>query len=770
MARSNNPNRTIPCSFARGMYSGGDAAAIPQGTARRLRNVLLRSRVIVKRPCFKYDGLSAARGVGIWSDSVTGARRLVAVSSTGGVSVKDASGEAWTSGGTAPGAADMLDSASYRGKLLLLEGTSAHVPSGVNVFNGVTTETTYLSGSNSTELYPATIAIHKERAFYGGSLLSFINYLHDTGSGNNHAYDASDWSLTNITSANVTIGSATRCRITPTSTTAASMIVQEEVPAGYFDTEVFKWLGELQNTSPTYRMPMSLQLVYSRSWITDDVVAVGQIVTPSTPNAFRYRCIVAGATDATTEPTWPTTVGATVTDGATTWICDGSNVAASTEIILPTASESSSFTQFSVTATVLAGSVTGITTRLKFGTTATPTITLASVDFSLIDGRADGDVSKENHGHQLTIGHLAVPFINRDDAGNYTPDPVDTIFWSEVAQPERVLALNTFKLGDTPGAITTIRSGVAGKLLVFKRSAAYVFASVDDARTVILPEGDARSDFGCLGPKAFAAFEDRAYFIGENEIYVWSIGEDPVPLCGFAMQEEVMSKSDATWCEFQSAPGNRALLEIDQRNREMWVYTQKGVLFCYQLDAKAWTAHDVDGGYEICDMAYNPTTGNMYFAFTNAPAGTAGIARLDATAVPAEDSISTSGTTPVVAEVWPRAIEAMTPAADVQVDVLRFYHKATDSQSGQIMRGDVSFDQGVSFAKSLTFNLAPLSTGGFVPISLPVFQAWNTVQTRIVHTGKGGASNFSVSRIEADVMVMRGFYPKTAVASGASTL
>lgn len=43
-------------------------------------------------------------------------------------------------------------------------------------------------------------------------------------------------------------------------------------------------------------------------------------VTPTTPNGWRYECTT-GGTSGGTEPTWPTTLGATVVDGTVTWTC-----------------------------------------------------------------------------------------------------------------------------------------------------------------------------------------------------------------------------------------------------------------------------------------------------------------------------------------------------------------------------------------------------------------------------------------------------------------
>jgi len=62
------------------------------------------------------------------------------------------------------------------------------------------------------------------------------------------------------------------------------------------------------------------------AWVADTVTAVGDVVVPTAgkENGFRYECTVAAGdkkTHATTEPTWPTTVGDTVVDDQVTWIC-----------------------------------------------------------------------------------------------------------------------------------------------------------------------------------------------------------------------------------------------------------------------------------------------------------------------------------------------------------------------------------------------------------------------------------------------------------------
>lgn len=55
-------------------------------------------------------------------------------------------------------------------------------------------------------------------------------------------------------------------------------------------------------------------------WVASVARVVGDMVRPTTSNGLVYRCTVAG-TSSGSEPTWPTTPGATVTDGTVTWRC-----------------------------------------------------------------------------------------------------------------------------------------------------------------------------------------------------------------------------------------------------------------------------------------------------------------------------------------------------------------------------------------------------------------------------------------------------------------
>lgn len=69
-----------------------------------------------------------------------------------------------------------------------------------------------------------------------------------------------------------------------------------------------------------------LPSVTAPTWAADTVTTVNYVVQPTIPGANKllYKCTARASdykTHATTEPTWPTTVGATVVDDAVTWTC-----------------------------------------------------------------------------------------------------------------------------------------------------------------------------------------------------------------------------------------------------------------------------------------------------------------------------------------------------------------------------------------------------------------------------------------------------------------
>lgn len=70
-----------------------------------------------------------------------------------------------------------------------------------------------------------------------------------------------------------------------------------------------------------------LDAIPTASWAPATVVGTNDSVVPSASNGYIFECTTAGLTGAL-EPTWPTTLAATVTDGTVVWTCAGPDVAA----------------------------------------------------------------------------------------------------------------------------------------------------------------------------------------------------------------------------------------------------------------------------------------------------------------------------------------------------------------------------------------------------------------------------------------------------------
>lgn len=87
-------------------------------------------------------------------------------------------------------------------------------------------------------------------------------------------------------------------------------------------TRVLSRTTGLSEISPSEGDTYIVNDTYSNNtkWSADTSVSLGDVVVPTSHNGYKYECITAGTTGSS-EPTWPTTIGNTVTDGTAEWEC-----------------------------------------------------------------------------------------------------------------------------------------------------------------------------------------------------------------------------------------------------------------------------------------------------------------------------------------------------------------------------------------------------------------------------------------------------------------
>lgn len=138
------------------------------------------------------------------------------------------------------------------------------------------------------------------------------------------------------------------------------------------------------------------------TWQASTAYILTNIVSPVTGNGFHYECTTAGTTGST-EPTWPTVVGNTVTDGTVVWTCRSATV---TIGVSNTGAKSINCTGFTGTITgtaaiTVAGSVT-LVAGMTY--THTGTVTFSGTGTLTTAGKTFSAVTVNGVGITLTLG------------------------------------------------------------------------------------------------------------------------------------------------------------------------------------------------------------------------------------------------------------------------------------------------------------------------------------------------------------------------------
>lgn len=752
-----------------GMWSAGDPSsadsptAQPENTVRSLRNYIIRPNRWDGRPPFVYDGLMGAANFLRWEDLVNQLTRTIAIDASQNLRIKSDSGIGYKTDVIAGSPSGRLtDFANFMGKVYQMFDNGAGVPSAAAVWDGLTVST---APFNST-IFARTVTAFIERLFLAYPRVTVTPQFQNGG----NAYDIGvtdllRWKLSGCTGQNVTASGVTICRLYLTSTTAAQFYYQRTgivapnlgiinvSASGQPQSVIYR--ANLRHNHPTQNLPITLEVYVATRWWNNggagQARALGDIISDGSGHLL--RCTTAGLGGVGAEPAWNTTVGATTNDGAAVWTCEGSDIVGSIEdYVLPTNDKGDFSTLLVEGVCPPRTNLVNLSVRCKFFNSTTTTITLCAVDVSLKDGIADGDARKKNYGQQVTTGDFFFPFFNVESASSATVN-LDAIVWSEILQPARIRAQNTFNLSEVAGlptAAAVIGGGPQGRYLVAKRRGYWIFKRTSDANQPILPESSS-TEIGFISPRGWDTWGKEIFWIGENGCYrMNSDGGEPVEFCGEGMREEIMARGSG-WVETQSTY-NMPFLVVEHFNKEVWVYTQKSKIYVYNIPSNSWSYFDCPNSAEVRTMLFDTIGQRMLVAF-----GGYGATRLMETSS-AKDSIDdTVNTYTITYDVIPKPMELFAPRYEAALLEIGAFHNATASQSGQTIEVAFSHDRGSTWTTAPGY---PAQFDVSKPrIPMPMETVGPSVMVRVRVQGAGGPAKWSLSKMDAKLQAKRGELP-----------
>ncbi len=750
------PGKFIPLRIDNGSWSSGEPSETPDGYCRSIRNMLLRPNRLDSRPPFVYDSLMSITGLGMFDDQTNKCSRQLSLASDQKLYEKATSGETQSASLGTVGGTRLTGMTNYRGKAYGMMET-AGLPAAAFSFDGTNINTTPFNSA----IQGRDVVAYLDRIFVIYPRVTVTNL------DPNPFFGGGSPGITLITT-----GSVVTRRFSAVATSATSTLT------GYtFSTSTDQFIvlrQDLQAAMQSTQVPLTLRMqLISPPKSNTTAFAVGALVADTVSGSIQ-RCTVAGTTGIAVPVS--ATPGTATVDGTVTWVCEYPTfIISAYEFMLPTATEDPNWKTYWLEVKIPRSTNT-ITLRgdIYIGNSSVPApVGTLFLNVAQTDGIADGDPRKKTYGAQVTNGDYRFPFVNKESSSTVTVDQ-SSIAFSDILQPEKIRSSNTYELQESAGYPTTGYL-LGGRLLVHKRNAFWIFAGNTDLQSfdlIPIRKEDKKEGIGCIGPKAHDEFINDGYFIGEDDVYHFTVGSDqPEGIGGDAMREEIMSRG-SNWVELQ-ATYNQPILRINKREKEVYVYTQKGTIYVYNIARKGWTAIDVtiDGSkIEVADMIFNPNTRKMEVAF-----GGYGLARLDWSNVAATDIIDNTATgRNVTMEIVTKPLETFAPRLDWLVDNMGVFHLATASQANQTLTASVSTDRGVTFPWSDTVTLDLTNPRN----QIDLFESAPSLTLKLSMTGKTGGivgstgtpSVWSVSKFDAEVEIIGGEWPQSKPAPQSAVL
>lgn len=494
------------------------------------------------------------------------------------------------------------------------------------------------------------------------------------------------------------------------------------------------FLSQLRNRSSSSNLPMTLKIYLGNTLGRNQAVLLGSVWRPDTPNNYRYRCTVAGTT-AGAMPVYGTTIGGSTVDGTVTFICEGSETLATSEINLPPGTEY--FISNYLTATIASRYQTNLGVKIAFGNSAYTSWPVDGVDVGYADGNAETHPFKRCHGQQLTAGEFKHEFVSLEDSGSKTFNRRNRVYWTEFRTlfgTYPVRASNYLEVPDLEGDFEA-HIPLAGRLICAKRRGLVLCSLTADPNLPLQIETTIHG-VGCLHYRAWDVYNGSAYMIAENDVVVVSsngdvrslfegenVGARPVVFEGFGTV-------GSDWVE---EVGDVPILKIDRDRKIAFVYTVDRKLFGYSLELNQWMQFEI-GPYtapaQIVDMLYHD--GRMWISTRDY-----GLGWLDPSIARDQDA---AGTTYSVRATYDLPVVEMAgPKQDLVVESVDLHHSTTAASPSLTV--SISRDGGNTFPQSNTVTLTQAPAESVTKTDrVDVWQTSDSLRIRFAHDGDTGAS------------------------------
>lgn len=648
----------------------------------------------------------------------------------------------------------------------------------------------YVFANDTLQIEGKSLGTFLGRIYLGGARFSFTSLL--GGSSNRYVNalgaTATSWVGTGVTLATRSLpGGVTRNVIVPGASSGNRWIQFDYVQPGSLiggatGKRSITWLSQLANESATTICPMTCYIYYGIPITRNTLYAAGQVGMAFRPdlgtgNGYKYRLSVSGTTGGAA-PVWPTTVGTSVVDGSATWVCDGPDVAGSSEISLLGKSITNGEFQ-SLYTTAISENLAGFGLRLQFGNSTYTSWPVDGVAVGLRDGLADGAEGKNCKGQQVTQGSFKHEFINLESSDIYSRAYGNRVIWSEFRSDKllkntyEVRASNYWDLTDHVGDVTAVIP-FTSRVIFSKLNSMFIFSGTADPNLPLNLERVV-DGVGCRGNHCFDYFGDSVYVLGENDVFEVSPDGNWKSLCDAGVREKIFDRG-SDWYESQTVYAspllswNVPLLAIDKKRKLLFVYTQRRKLFVMSLENGEWSKWGFTGlndqggglGYAIGDdlEIYDMVFAEDEMWFTLGKIYTAG----HATCVYYLDDSLTQDSSPgnftpyqdtdfLPVEMYYDipVIESPAPKRDVLVESIDLHHQiSVDAE----MTVKISRDGGATFPQSNSVTLTASNGVATKTDRIDVWQTSDSLQVRLYKLGEATKAGWRMTQADVAMQLL----------------